>query len=214
MKSIFGTLLLTIALVGCQGSEVDQLKTENVRLRSEVDKLTAENMQLKATAEYHFRLGRDYLSSNQFDSAIAAFQTVIDKYPQDSLVGPARESLIHAEKERNAERDKRNEEARAVEEARDREVADSGEPVDFGVFYAKSKTGMQVGKRYRFRACLNQIPCVNSAEHGVSQSICSVDPQFDDVSEYERWLSSGQSHCGTIVAAMQYGGSIGVYRLH
>lgn len=213
MRSFLKAILLPAILASCHGSEVEGLKAENARLRSEMAKLESENKTLKATADYHFRVGQDYLASKDWGAAITSFQTVLDKYPNDSLVGPSRESLAQAEQARNTERARRAEEERVANADREKEMAESGGPIAYGAFYAKSKTGLTVGKRYRFSACLDQYLFISSREPGVRQSIGIV-AQFDDRSEYERWLSSGKDHCGTIVASMLWDGHIAVHRLH
>lgn len=73
--------------------ESEKLKAENAALKSQVEKLESENNKLRETAQYHFRLAQDHIAAKNWSEAIASLQTVITKYPNDALVGPARESL-------------------------------------------------------------------------------------------------------------------------
>ncbi|EEO27640.1 hypothetical protein OFAG_00793 [Oxalobacter formigenes HOxBLS] len=214
MKGFLTVVLMSVALVGCNGAESEKLKAENAALKSQVEKLESENNKLRETAQYHFRLAQDHIAAKNWSEAIASLQTVITKYPNDALVGPARESLSRAVQARDMERARLAEQERLESEARAREVAESGEPVSYGAFYAKAKMGNDVGKRYRFDACLNQIPCIYPMGNGNKQDICLVKPMFDDTGELEQWLSSGEKHCGTIVAAVGSRDEAIVYRLH
>lgn len=205
MQKIFLVIALLALISGCDEAELKTLREENARLRSEIEVLIEENRKLKETAEFHFQAGQEYMQSKDWESAASEFQTVLDKYPNDPLNEHAKSMLSKAKDAISEEQAKRA-----------KELAESGEAIDYGLFYAKSKTGMNVDKRYRFVACINQIPCINSPDPSIrtSQNICSVSPQFDDPSEYERWLSVGQEYCGEMVAGIQWGGRIAVYRLH
>jgi tetratricopeptide (TPR) repeat protein len=205
MQKIFLVIALLALISGCNEAELKTLREENAQLRSKIEVLIEENRKLKETAEFHFQTGQEYMQSKNWESAASEFQTVLDKYPNDPLNEYAKSMLSKAK------------DAISEEQAKQaKELAESGEPIDYGLFYAKSKTGMNVDKRYRFVACINQIPCFNSSDPSIRtrQNICSVSPQFDDPSEYERWLSGGQEYCGEMVAGMQWGGRIAVYRLH
>ena len=208
------SFFLCFALTGCNESELKSLNDENLKLKKEIATLEIEIKKLHETAEYHFRLGQDYLSSDNWDSAIESFNTVIKKYPNDSLVTPARKSLIEAEGKRQAYQEKAAEEERVQNEEREKEIAKSGEEIYYGDFYAKSRTGLTIGKRFKFSACMNQTPCLRNPDALVDQTICSIEPQFDDQAEYEHWLGTGEKYCGNIVASMLWGGTIAVHRLH
>ncbi len=96
----------------------------------------------------------------------------------------------------------------------DVDKAMAGERIDYGLFYAKSHTGLVLNKRYRFTACLSTTPCLSEGAMGGNQKLCPVIMSFDDVSEYENWLRDGADHCGTIVASMTSQGRVAVHRLH
>ena len=44
-------------------------------------------------------------------------------------------------------------------------ISRSGESISYGQFYAKAKTSMQPGKRYRFQASFNQYGCLDTISH-------------------------------------------------
>jgi len=93
-------------------------------------------------------------------------------------------------------------------------IARTGEPIGYGQFYAKTITGMTIGKRYRFKACLSQTPCLGNSSGDSSQLVCSLDmSSFDDKSEHMKWLETGNNYCGEIVAEMMYSGQISILRL-
>lgn len=214
MKRLLLTIPLALILIDCDKSELESAKHENERLRSRIEHLAVEVRKLQETADYHFRQGKDQIAAKQWNDAITSLRNVIDKYPNAPLVDPAREALLIAERERDAENQRKVVAEAAASRAREKEIKGSGEPVSYGTFYAKYKTGLQIGKRYRFVACLHQGSYIDSSEPGRSQLIVNVYMQFDDVSEYEQWLTSGREHCGTIVAAMLWGGRIAISRLH
>lgn len=198
-------IALSALLLGCNDAEIKFLKEENATLKVQIKALAEENKKLKETAEYHFKSGQDHMMSGDWKSAAAEFQIVIDKYPNDPLTENSKSMLLQANS------------AIADEVARhEKELSERGEPIEYGEFYAKTKTGMPIGKRYRFTACINQIPCINSQDPSIrsKQSVCSVSPEFDDPDEYASFLSEGRQYCGEIVAGMQWGGTVAVYRLH
>lgn len=202
------TALIAVFLSGCNNSEIENLKKENGVLKAEIQKL-------KETADFHFKSGQDHLAAQDFESAVKSFETVVNKYPNDPLAGSAKESLKKAEEAWKEQKKRLAEQEQAAKAAAENEVAESGEEIGYGAFYAKSITGLTIGKRYRFHACLSAASsCVINISMSVDQNICDIEPEFDDQSEYEAWLSNGTKYCGPIVASMRYGGTIGIHRLH
>ncbi len=214
MKRLTALVICLAAFSGCYKKEMEAAQAEKAQLAAENTQLKAEVQKLKETAQYHFQQGQDFLSGDNFDSAIASFRLVTDKYPNDPLVAAANKSIAAATQKKAAAAEQKRREEAAAARAREKEMAESGEPVDYGRFYAKSRTGLTVGKRYGFHACLSTTPCLQESQYGTGQVICSLNMDFDNQAEYERWLESGQKHCGTIVASMNWGGSITVHRLH
>lgn len=215
-KSIL-SLCVCLSLFGCDKKELESLRAENLAQKTEIQALKDEVANLRQTAEYNFRLGQDYLAAKNWDFAIESFSAVIKKYPESPLVVSATEALSIAEAGREKHLKENAEKQRIADEERERELEESGEPIDYGEFYAKSKAGMKYGKRYRFYACLPQSGCIINQNLSIDQNVCGVEAQFDSQEEYESWLSSGETHCGTIVASMlrgAYGGTIVVHRLH
>jgi tetratricopeptide (TPR) repeat protein len=97
-------------------------------------------------------------------------------------------------------------------------IARSGEPISYSQFYAKARTSMQPGKRYRFQASLNQYGCLDAIDYSGNQSLCEADTgNFDDNSEKLKFFESGVNYKGEVVAGMVYGsnggGVIAIYRL-
>ena len=97
-------------------------------------------------------------------------------------------------------------------------ISRSGEPISYAQFYAKARTSMHPGKRYRFQASLNQFGCLDTIDHSGNQALCSVDMSlFDDNTEQVKWLESGVDYKGEVVAEMVYasggGGIIAINRL-
>lgn len=215
MKKLTFIAAAVFALTGCNEAEIAALKTENTGLKNEVQTLKVEVSKLQETADFHFKNGQDFLASKDWESAVKSFDTVIRKYPNSPLLTSAKTSLEVAESARQAslkEAEEREREARAASE---RETAENGEVISYGSFFAKYKTGITAGKRYKFTACYSTASsCVISPSMSVDQNICDITPQFDDKSEYQNWLSEGSKYCGPIVASVLYPGELAIHRLH
>lgn len=214
MRVLF-VIFLSLLLSGCNESEVNALKERNQDLRDEITSLKEQIELLQQTADFHFKQGKDYIKQKKFDAAIDSFNTVIEKYPNDLLVASAKIAVEEASKARDEQIAKEVEVKRAEAMAHEKETAKSGEATSYENFYAKSKTGLNIGKRYRFDACLSSAgDCIYSISENMGQMICGIEPEFDDPSEYEAALRGGTKYCSTIVASMRYGGIIGIHRLH
>lgn len=215
MRSLGLVLVAALALAGCNSSEVEALKKENGALKAEVETLKATVAEFKKTADFYFKSGQDSVAAKNWDAAIYSFDTVIKKYPNDPLVGPAKKALEAAEKARQEYRLVAAQQEEQRKAAVEKENAAVGEEIDYETFYAKSKTGLPLGKRYRFEACLSSsVSCLDNTSEFVNQTICGLEPEFDDEAEYEAVLREGRRQCGTVVASMRYGGTIGIHRLH
>jgi len=213
-RLLFALALAT--LCSCKNPKVESLETQNAQLRERLQKLQYENAQLRETAQYHFQLGQRYVSSRKWAEACASFRTVISNYPNDPLAQTARTALGEAEREQAAETKNQLDAEIKKRATQEKERAEAGEPIDYGVFFAKTNTGLQIDKRYRFTACINHAPCLNSETQIPFQPICSLELQLseDDVARYERGLAGASKYCGIIVAGMLDDGKIGIYRLH
>lgn len=200
--------VIGLLVTGCGSEEIERLKQENIALRAEV-------AALKQTAQFHYQRGQDHLAKQEWAEATGAFETVIAKYPTDSLVAASTAALAQAKAGGAAAEARQAEQERREREAAAREVAESGEEMDYATFYAKSRTGLPVGKRFRFDACLNSdATCIDARSEFVNQMICGIATDFDDSTELEAALSEGRRQCGPIVASMSYSGTVRVHRLH
>lgn len=212
-------VLVILGLLGWVFSAKDMLvnpfQQENSALAEKNKKLEEEIKKLKETAQYHYQNGIDKLDAYDYQGAAESFKTVIDKYPNDPLVVISKRHLAMTEKLQEAVMvEQKNAEA-MTNALIQKEAASAGEYVDYGEFYAIAKTGMKIGKRYRFNACLNNTPCLSSIDSKKRQVLCSLDVStFDDGVEYKQHLASGYEHCGAIVAGMMYPGEISIFRLH
>lgn len=215
MRALNFFAAIVFALAGCNGAEIEALKKENAGLKDEVKSLQVEVNRLQETAENQFKQGQDYLASKDWGLAIRSFNLVITKYPNDPLVSHAKIALMAAEASQQAYLKENEERERVAREASERAAAQNGENIAYGEFYAKLRTGITVGKRYRFDACYSAASsCVIHQSMSVDQAICDIAPQFDDPSEYRNWLSAGQKYCGPIVASALHGGTLAMHRLH
>lgn len=201
-------VVLGAALSGCGDDELERLKQENAALKAEV---TA----LKQTAQYHYQRGQDLLAKEDWAAAEEAFKTVLAKFPKDPLVPEATKALAKATEGRKATEELMAAIEKDHAEARAREEAQSGEEMEYATFYAKSRTGLPVGKRYRFDACLSSdASCIDARSEFVNQMICGIATDFDDPSELEAALSEGRRTCGPMVASMSSSGTVRLHRLH
>ena len=218
MRRLILVGLFLAGLTGCYKSEWEAAKTENEKLNSENSQLKAEIKKLMETAQYYFQDGQDYFAAKEFDKAIPSFEAVISKFPNDPLVASATKSLAIAQKAQASEIVRKQRAEAAAQRAREQEMALTGEPIDYAVFFAKSHTGLPIGKRYRFDACLaTDPPCLyrhSEGQYHTDQGICGLNMDFDDQAEYERWLQTGREYCGNIVASMNWDGTIAIHRLH
>lgn len=222
MRIFYNSVLRIVAILcffaivsGCSNSELSAAKKENSALKEQVALLQAEMKKMKETADFVYKTGQEQLKANDWEGAAKSFEDVIRKYPNDPLVGAARTAHKEAVEmiERKAIEAAKAEEERA--EANRREVAESGEEIEYASFYAKSQTGLPFGKRYRFIACVSSSgTCIENTSKYGGQSICAVEPQFDDSAEYENFLRAGQPQCGVVVVSLLHGGRLAMHRLH
>jgi len=213
MKHLFLFCACVFALGGCYKDDWEAVVADNHKLSAENYQLKSEIYKLQETAQFNLQKGQESLANGKYDAAVEYFLNVMNKYPGDPLVPHAKKSLAAAKQKHAAEVARQKREKELAAKAREKEMAESGEPVDYGKFYAKSSTGLRVGKRYRFQACLtNDTPCLRNS-YGLTQYICSLNMEFDSRDDYERWLQTGREHCGTIVASMGWNGRVSVHRL-
>lgn len=200
---------------GCSNSELNAAKKENLELKAQVALLHAEVEKLKETADFVYKKGQEQLKANELEGAAKSFEDVIRKYPNDPLVGPARtahKEAIEMIERKAAEAAKENE---VKAEAYRKEIAESGEEIEYAAFYAKSQIGLPIGKRFRFNACVSSTAtCIENTSKYGGQSICDVEPQFEDSAEYENFLRVGRPQCGVVVVSLLHGGRLAMHRLH
>jgi hypothetical protein len=99
-------------------------------------------------------------------------------------------------------------------EGTERQEAVTGVPIDYPTFYAKSHTGLPVGKRYNFHAILTHDLCIQSDPHVTYDLLCSTRADFDKQEEYESLLRETGYGEGTIVASMGADGTINIHSFH
>lgn len=215
MRTLILYAVIAFTLAGCNRTEIDALKNENSGLKNEVKSLQAEVNRLQDTAENRFKQGQEYLASKDWALAIRSFNIVITKYPNDPLSSLAKTALMTAESLQKTYLKEVEESERDARAAAEKAIAEEGESIAYGDFYALLRTGIKVGKRYKFDACYSTASsCVINRSMSVDQNICDIEPRFDDPSEYSSWLSAGTKYCGPIVASALWGGTVAMHRLH
>jgi hypothetical protein len=100
------------------------------------------------------------------------------------------------------------------EEAKRNQDPAYGEQIDYPTFFAKSRTGLPIGKRYRFYAILSQNLCIKSDSTYNSHLCCDTRAAFDNQAEYESLLRGTDNVSGTIVASMGADGIINIHSFH
>jgi hypothetical protein len=220
MNKLFLFGVMGLLLSGCYKSDWEATKTENDKLKSRIAQLEDEIKKLQETAQYYFQQGQDQLAGGKFAEAKVAFNTVIEKFPNDPLVPSAKKSLAIAETRQAAEMAKQKQAEVAAARTRERLEALRGIDIDYRTFYAKAEgTGLPLGKRYRFVAEVNQHFCLADAGSNMlgahlmcTQGIEQLD--HDNSDRLEQFLKGPNTQTMHVTAEMLEGsGEAHVYIL-
>jgi hypothetical protein len=142
----------------------------------------------------------------------------VKKFPTSNLVPSAKQRLAEIDsaiselkaKEAAAAQKIKEEQEAAEQRAREEEKL-NGTSTSYSSFYAMTRTGIQVNKRYRFSAQVAQYLALGSDS---SQIISSVVADFDSTENYKEFLASGgnwQTH--TVVASLGTDGKFHIHRI-
>jgi tetratricopeptide (TPR) repeat protein len=92
--------LILFLSTGCGKEELQKLRSENEALKTEKETLKAqiaslkqEISKLKETADYHYQRGVELLKGNKYEEAKSVFEAIVEKYPDSSLINPAKQQL-------------------------------------------------------------------------------------------------------------------------
>ena len=77
-------------------ASIDAKDSQIADLQRQVAVLEAENETLKQTAQYHYNLGVNALAAKDWTTAEAAFNDVVERFPNDPLVPDAKTKLLEA----------------------------------------------------------------------------------------------------------------------
>lgn len=211
---------IVIALVGVVivvyliQSHKHQLEVEQKR----VEALQAENARLQETPDYQYRQAVDLQNEGALVEARTAFETILKKFPTSNLVPSAKQRLaevnsaiLELKAKHDAAMQKLKEQEEADEQRAKEEEKLNGTSTSYSSFYAMTRTGIQVNKRYRFRAEVAQYLALGS---GSGQIISSVVADFDSTENYKAFLASGGSwQAHTVVASLGNDGNIHIHRI-
>ena len=91
LTSLF--ILVLTAFASYKWKQHSDLSEVNVLLLSKIDRIEQELVELRQTADFHFGRAIDFMNESKFEEAKSKFETVIQKYPESSLVKAAKEQL-------------------------------------------------------------------------------------------------------------------------
>ena len=195
-------------LKGCYQPEWDRLKAENARLEDE-------NRRLKDEAQLADKRCEDLLAQNQ--CAPAPAKPKPKKKKKVAAVLPKLRASTKAAR-RMAVVAKRQDEAVQAAAKKEMPVEDEpecgGEPIDYSSFYAGVRTGLPVGKRFCFKACISMTPCLGGLHDFNEAVICRIKLDLDDQAEQEGWVKTKKVYCGQIVGSFNDKGGVSIHRLH
>ena len=165
----FAKCIVLVALLltaGCGKDEIEKLNKDKAQLESKVQdlegtirNLNAQNSRLsdeidalKKTGDYHYRVGIDLLSAEEFDEAKMEFETVINKYPASPSANPARQQLKIVNRElKKLEAARLAEERRRKEEEKYRPRSEQDAIEEWVSFRSNEEASMGKITTWRFR---------------------------------------------------------------
>jgi hypothetical protein len=154
-------------------------------------------------ADYFYGMGSYLQATGNLSGAKEAFEAVLAKFPASDVVDKAKQRLADVETA-----------IASQEQAKLAEEQENGTPIAYVDFYAKSHTGLEVGKRYRFRAAIDQMLCLSDTPDDLTHINCGTEAAFDSDAEYEAFLRGPERVMGTIVASMSSGaGRIQIHKV-
>ena len=203
--AIFGLCLWLLR--GCYQSEWDRLRAEN-------DRLEDENRRLKEGAQLADQHCQDLLAQNQCAPAVpkAVYKRKVAAVVPKVRVGRKfkRPAPALANRQQEAVQASAKREAPVVED----EPECGGEPIDYASFYNGVHTGLPVGKRFCFKACISRTPCIGGLHDFNETVICNLKMDFDDQAEQEGWVKTKKIYCGQIVGSYIDKAGVSIHRLH
>ena len=99
--------LTFFVLMGCNQAKIDELTKKSDSLQTvlgvanlKIDsvlqlntRLQSENAMLRETADFYYQRGVTQINSSKYDEAISDFETIIEKFPSNSLVKDAKNKI-------------------------------------------------------------------------------------------------------------------------
>ncbi len=172
---------------------------EKNRLQDEVDSLQQTVNDLQQTPEFFFRQGVDLLNTGNLTGARSDFETVISKFPNNTLVEPAKRRIAEVDDAL----------ARAKEQ-QELENLMSGTEIDYRDLITELKvSGLPAGKRYNVDASVHSGFYAIGPVGGPSEYPVSLD--FDNPEEGKEVVRQfgGTCNCRLVVSVED-----GMFHIH